>query len=479
MIGDDLGTLLSVGAFVIYCLAAWCIAQVIQSRRSPQSIVAWGISLLAFPLLTLPLYAVLGRNRFHGYVRAHRTVFAETSREARALEAVLQTHAVDPPEALAPFFATVRNITALPFTGDNAATLLINGEETYGSMLEAIASAQDYVLLQSYIVHDDFIGRRFRDALVARAAAGVAVYFLYDEIGCVRLPNRYLKVLRAGGVTVAGFKTTRGPGNRWQINFRNHRKILVVDGRSAYLGGLNIGDEYLHRNPRFGHWRDTHLRLAGPAVQMTQMAFLEDWYWADRTVPALSWLPQPSPGDGLPAVVVRTGPADAEASCALMVVQAFNSARRRLWVTAGYFVPDETIIRSLQLAALRGVDVRLLLPSKADIRSAWIASFATLPPLFEAGVKVFLYRDGVLHQKVILVDDMLASVSSVNLDNRSLHINFEIMAFVADPGFAAEVERMLEADFARAEAFTQRSLDAKPYLFRLTAKAVHLAAPLL
>jgi cardiolipin synthase A/B len=476
---ENLATLLALGGFVVYCLAAWCIAQVIQSRRAPQAIVAWGISLLTLPILAVPLYAVFGRNRFHGYVRAHRTAYTQTSAEARALDAVLAARSVEPPEGLAPLYATIRNLTALPFASGNSATLLIDGHETYGAMLEAIGAAQDYVLIQSYIVHDDGIGRRFRDALVSRAAAGVIVYFLYDEIGCVRLPGRYLQSLRDAGVLVAGFKTTRGPGNRWQINFRNHRKILVVDGHCAFLGGLNIGDEYLGRVKRLGPWRDTHLKLTGPSVQMTQMAFLEDWYWAERAVPVLRWQPEADPVEGVPAVVVRTGPADAEAVCELLHVQLFNSARTRLWVAEGYFVPDEPIIRALQLAALRGVDVRLMLPAKADIRTALLASFAYLPPLVDAGVKVFLYQDGVLHQKVVLVDDVLASVSSANLDNRSLHINFEITALIADKGFAATVERMLLADFAHCEAFTKEAFDRKPYWFRLACRAAHLAAPLL
>jgi cardiolipin synthase len=476
---ENVTALLGIGAFAVYCLAAWCIAQVLQSRRAPQAIVAWGISLLAFPVLAVPLYAVFGRNRFHGYVRAHRSAYTQTSAEARALDAMLAARAVEPPENLAALFMTIRNLTALPFAGGNRVSLLIDGKETYQAMLQAIAGAEDYVLCQSYIVHDDGIGRRFRDALLERASAGVTVYFLYDEIGCVRLPNSYLQALREGGVLVAGFKTTRGPGNRRQINFRNHRKILVVDGRCAFLGGLNIGDEYLGLIPRFGHWRDTHVKLSGPSVQMTQMAFLEDWYWAERAVPVLRWQPETDPVGSVPAVVVRTGPADAEAVCELMHVQAFNSAKSRLWVAAGYFVPDEPIIRALQLAALRGVDVRVMVAAKADIRTAWLASFAYLPRLIDSGIKVFLYQNGVLHQKVVLVDDDLASVSSANLDNRSLHINFEITALVADKGFAAEVERMLIADFAVSELFTREAFERKPYWFRLASRAAHLAAPLL
>lgn len=477
---ENLATLLGVGAFALYCLAAWCIAEVIQSSRTPQAISAWVIALLAFPLLAVPLFALFGRHRFHGYVRAHRTAYSQTSGEARALDAMLAARAVEPPPGLESLFATMRNLTTLPFVGGNTAKLLIDGDQTYAAMLEAIAGAQDYVLIQSYIVRNDRIGRDFRDALVARARAGVTVYFLYDEIGSVRLPNSYVEALRGAGVLVGGFKTTRTPGNRWQINFRNHRKILVVDGHCAFVGGLNIGDEYLGRIKRFGNWRDTHVRLTGPAVQMTQMAFVEDWFWAERAVPVLRWQADPEPeGGGMAAAVVRTGPADTEAVCALMHVQLFNSATSRLWVAAGYFVPDEPIIRALQLAALRGVDVRVLIPAKADIRTAWLASFTYLPGLVDSGIKVFMYQNGVLHQKVVLVDDALVSISSANLDNRSLHINFEITALIADRPFAAEVERMLINDFAQSDLFSIAAYQRKPYWFRLASRAAHLAAPLL
>lgn len=479
MIEHNLTILIGLATFAMYCLAAWAIVHAIQARRSPQSAVAWTIALMAMPVVALPAYLVFGRNKFHAYVEAHRSVFAETSSVAEDLNRQFASYATTLPDSLAPLHTTVASLTSMRFTRGNAAELLVDGERTYGAMLQAMTAATDYILLQSYIVRDDAIGGRFRDVLVARAQAGVKVYFLYDAIGSVRLPERYVAKLRAGGVIVAEFKTTRGPGLRWQINFRNHRKILVVDGRCAFVGGLNIGDEYLGRNKKIGPWRDTHVKLTGPAVQMAQMGFLEDWYWSERAVPELCWEPETAGANGSSAAVVHTGPADENSVCQLMHVQAFNAARERIWVAAGYFVPDEPVVCALQLAALRGVDVRVLIPARTDTRLARLASFAYLPRLLKTGVKVFHYLPGVMHQKVFLIDGELAGIGSANLDNRSLHINFEITAMIADPAFAETVEQMLLDDFTRSRQFDQADFDAEPYLFRLTTRAVNLIAPLL
>ncbi|MEZ5669191.1 MAG: cardiolipin synthase [Alphaproteobacteria bacterium] len=472
----DLAVLIAVA---VYAAAALCAVYAIHSSRTPQSAMAWSIALIAIPFVTIPLYLVFGRNRFYGYVRAHRSAIARASPQVRAILENLAGHAAPAPAPLAPLFETVRRLTGLPFSTGNTAEVLIDAEATYDRMIAAIEAAEDYVLLQSYIVRADTAGLRFRDALVARAAAGVRVHFLFDEIGSVRLPNGYLRTLRQAGIHVTGFKTARRLGTRWQINFRNHRKVLVVDGRTAFLGGLNIGDEYLGRNRRLGAWRDTHLRLTGPSVQMVQLAFAEDWFWAEQELPQLRWDAAPNPQGGATATVVRTGPADENPACELLHVEAFAAANRRLWIAVGYFVPDEPVMLALQRAALRGVDVRVLIPRKSDSRLAWIASFNYLPALMQAGVKVFHYTEGTMHQKVMLIDDRLAGVGSCNLDNRSLHINFEITALVADLAFAGDIERMLEADFARATQLRPSDLEDKSGWFWLLARAVNLAAPIL
>jgi cardiolipin synthase len=328
------------------------------------------------------------------------------------------------------------------------------------------------VLVQFYIVRDDTVGRRLRDALIEKARSGVRVHFLYDEIGCWKLPASYLDTMRDESIEVSGFKTTRGRRNRFQINFRNHRKLLIVDGRIGFIGGQNLGDEYLG-------YRDTHLRIDGPAAQHIQLTFLKDWFWATRQIPEISTAIQPAEADGRTVAIVNTGPADTTANCSVLFATLVNTARHRLWMTSPYFVPDDVMVRALQAAAIRGVDVRILLPGKADHRFVELASFTHYADMIDCGVRLFRYQDRFLHQKVVLVDNGLAGVGTVNLDNRALYLNFEATALVADESFAKKVEAMLHADLELCEPVDRAHFDEKPLRFQVAARIARLASPLL
>lgn len=440
--------------------------------RSSQAAIAWSIALVTIPIVTIWLYLVFGRSRFLGYVEALRMAEGEVGELVRDwLEAMAAHAAVLPPQTAA-VGEIQRRMTDVPFTGGNRVRLLIDGEATYAAMLEAIAEAQSYVLVQYYIVRDDGTGRRLRDALVEKAQAGVQVRFLYDEIGSAKLPQSYLDVMRRNGVVVTGFKTTRGRGNRFQINFRNHRKFLVVDGRIGFMGGLNLGDEYLQ-------YRDTHLRIEGPAAQHMQLTFAKDWYWATRQIPGVDADLQPRVAGDQAVAIADTGPADRGSHCSVLFLTMISSARRRLWIASPYFVPDDICVRALQAAALRGVDVRVLLPDKADQRLVELASFTYYTEMLDSGVKLFRFRDRFMHQKIIMVDDTLAGVGTVNFDNRSLYLNFEATALVADVPFVAEVHAMLERDLAQAKTVAPGDFSGRPLWFRFLARLARLTAPLL
>jgi cardiolipin synthase len=355
--------------------------------------------------------------------------------------------------------------------------LLVDGDATFDSILKGIDAAREYILIQFFIVHDDEIGREVKARLIRRAREGVRVYFLYDEVGSHDLPEAYKQELREADVEVYDFHTRKGPGNRFQLNFRNHRKVVVVDGRVAWVGGHNVGDEYLGRDPRFGHWRDTHLRIEGPSALGAQLSFAEDWYWATERRLDLDWTPQPSAGGDVPVLILPSGPADALETANLMFVHAINSAKERIWIASPYFVPDRPVVTALQLAGLRGVDVRILIPEKADHLGVWLAAYSYLDEFVGTGVEFYRYRDGFLHQKVVLIDDVVATVGTANFDNRSFRLNFEITALVADGDFAGEVERMLENDLAKSRRMDPREYDAKPWWFRFAVRLARLTAP--
>ena len=461
-----------IGLAIAEIVALLLVVDVVMRPRSSQGAIAWSVALVALPLLTIPLYLIFGRTRFQGYAEALREAEEHVGHHAVSWYSRMAATAAKPREDLEALESVVQRLTKLPFMRGNRVELLIDGEATYQAMLDAIESAESYVLVQFYIVRDDEVGRRLRNALIEKARTGVRVQFLYDEIGSLKLPESYLDSMRAESIEVSGFKTTRGWRNRFQINFRNHRKLLIVDGRVGFIGGHNLGEEYLG-------YRDTHLRIDGPAAQQIQISFVKDWYWANRVVADINMEIPPELPENQAVAIVNTGPADSMANCSVLFATLINMARQRVWISSPYFVPDDVSVRALQTAALRGVDVRVLLPDKADQRLVELASFTYYAAMMNCGVRLFRYRDRFMHQKVILVDDSLAGVGTVNLDNRSLYLNFEATALVADDGFVGQVAAMLHSDLEHCSAVDHGHFDNKPLPFRVAARIARLASPLL
>jgi cardiolipin synthase len=451
----------------------------IMHTRTEQGAIAWAISLVFVPYVAVPAYWFLGRSKFEGYVNARKLSEAVGDEQFGEIEAqVLPFRRA--PEHIDSSLRAAQRLADQPMLTGNAVTLLVDGQATFDSILAGIDAARDTLLFQFFIVKDDDIGREVQRRLIARAEAGVRVWFLYDELGSHQLPQAYLEELRAAGVAVSAFNTRKGPGNRFQVNFRNHRKVVVVDSKVAWVGGHNVGNEYLGRDPKFGHWRDTHVRIEGPAALGAQLSFFEDWHWATDELLPLRWEPNglttEAPADVL---ILPTGPADELESASLMFTHAINSARERIWITSPYFVPDQGVLHALQLAGLRGVDVRILIPDMPDHTLVYLAAFSYLEDAGRTGVRFFRYTDGFLHQKVMLIDDRVATVGTANFDNRSFRLNFEITAAVTgDQRFIGEVETMLEGDFDRAREVPSDELSSRPWWFRIAVQLARLTAPI-
>jgi cardiolipin synthase len=451
----------------------------VLKTRTSQGAIAWTIALVTMPVVAVPFYLVFGRSRFRGYVEAVRSQSIERIANIQQNLDRIRSFCSVLPGRWEGDLQVLNRLSRMPCTAGNHAQLLIDGVACFDAIFAAIATAQRYVLVQFYILRDDAVGRQFQAALLERARAGVQVFVLYDEIGSFSLPKRYLEALRSGGVKASAFQTTRGRANRFQLNFRNHRKVVVVDGRVAFTGGMNVGDEYLGRSPRFGHWRDTQIKLEGPSVQAVQAAWMADWYWATRSPPELEWDPAPSRRGDVPVFVLATGPADLDARLQLFFMQCLSVARHRAWFANPYFVPDGPVFETMRLAAMRGVDVRLLLPAKNDSKVIELASFSFLAAAERAGIKTLLYQEGFPHQKVMLIDDALSSVGSANLDNRSMRLNFELTTLVVDRDFATQVQTMLEHDFARARLVTAAQVDGRGWPYRFAVRAARLLSPIL
>jgi cardiolipin synthase len=451
----------------------------VMSVRTPQGSIAWAVSLVAVPYLAVPAYWVFGRNKFHGYVLAHQSELESLSAIIRQANRNLANEAVDDSDPRGTVLAA-ETLARSPLTSGNAADLLIDGHQTFESIFKGIDAAQQYVLVQFYIVRDDQLGRKLQEKLISAANRNVKVLFLYDEIGSLGMSPAYRQRFSDAGIEVRPFHSRKGLGNRFQLNFRNHRKTVVVDGKVAWIGGHNVGDEYVGRDPKFGAWRDTHVRIEGPAAIGAQLAFVEDWRWASDTMPAeLNWVPTRSKNADMRALIIPTGPADRMETSSLVFAGAINSARERIWIASPYFVPDDAIVQALQLAGLRGVDVRILIPEKSDNVLVTLAAYSFFDQAKEAGVKFYRYQTGFLHQKVVLVDESLATVGTSNFDNRSFRLNFEITAAIADPDFAKEVESMLETDFANSRLMERDEYDQKPLWFKFAVRSSRLAAPIL
>ena len=449
----------------------------IMGVRTSQGAIAWAISLITFPYLAIPAYWIFGRSKFNGYVTARRMHSAQVQMEAARFAARLAERnliARPDPERL----LLVEKLAKLPFTSGNDAELLVNGDATFASIFEGISRAKNYVLVQFYIIHDDGVGRELKARIMERVRAGVRCLLLYDEIGS-DLPSAYCEELKGAGVAMLPFQSTKGKANRFQINFRNHRKIVVVDGHEAWVGGLNVGDEYRGLDPKFGFWRDTHLHMAGPVVQCVQVVFVEDWHWASGEIAQdLNWDPQPAASKTSRSMLcLPTGPADTLENCTLFFLHVISLSKQRLWIASPYFVPDEQFISALQLAALRGVDVRILIPDKADNLLVQYSAWSYLDDLEAAKIKVYRYTKGFMHHKVVLVDDEYCMVGTANFDNRSFRLNFEITMAFADRDFTAQVAAMLAQDIADARLVRTGELQEHGFWFRLAVRAARLTAP--
>ena len=446
--------------------------------RTPQSAIAWAGVLVVLPIIGIPLFLVFGESRFAGYLLASASP-AGPLRDAmqaiiRHLDGYKTTcHGIfNEPARMA------ENLSRLPATGSNHVQLLIDGTATFDSIFQSIDEATESIWVQFFIIHDDRLGHTLADKLTAAARRGVQCRVLYDQVGSKRLASSWAENLRREGISVEAFITNRQFGRNFQINFRNHRKLVITDSRVAFLGGLNVGDEYMGWSRRFGPWRDTHLRIEGPAVAGFQLSFLEDWnYTTDEIAPLR--LPSPSLTHGGEATIfpIASGPAENWSICPAVYLSTIHSATRRLWIASPYFVPSSPLFYAICHAAIRGVDVRIILPRMADHTLPWLSSFTYYPKLREAGVKVWRYEPGFMHQKVLLADDDMALIGSINFDYRSFMLNFELSAAVQDKKFAADVEAMLLADFDRSRPENLRAFEDGSLLFRLKCRAAALMSP--
>lgn len=455
------------------------IFHVLRAGRTSEGTVAWSITLALIPLVALPCYWIFGSRTYRGYIEAMRRSIRRHQEEVHLFHEGQSRYEV-PDVSKTEAMRIAEKIGPFRFTQGNDVRLLIDGEVTFQAIFEAIDAAKSYILIQSFIINSDPLGQELFEKLYHKARSGVRIYLLFDEVGSRKLWHSDRQKLIQSGIHIRPF-IRHGSWFKWfRINFRNHRKIVVVDGETAFVGGHNIGDEYIHRHRKLTPWRDTHIQLWGPSVQLLQSIFAVDWSWVDGDfMESLCWEPAPGKNAEKQALILPSGPIDLRERGTLYIINAIQSAKDRIWLTSPYLVLDESILVSLEMAVLRGVDVRILTTRMIDHFIVQIAGWVYIDRLVRAGVQIFRYTGGFMHQKVFVVDDDLASIGTVNLDNRSLRLNFEVSALFADREFTLAVAEMLEADFSQSEPVSRSAFRNRSILFQFAAQIARLFSPLL
>lgn len=422
---------------------------VLLDNRDPSSTIAWLMVLVILPVVGIFLYLYIGRNH-----RKKETFIKKSKEDYIILNNLLKEQVSfadynpmfkrDSGDIRGKVMPLLLNNTRAPVTVNNKVKVLQNGEATFTEMLNAINNARDHVHIEYFIIKDSHIGRKFQRALIKKAREGLEVRLIYDAVGSIRLKKSFIRPLEEAGVQVRSFLPVSLPFFGSRLNYRNHRKILVVDGKIGFVGGLNIGDEYLGRNKKMGFWRDTHLKIEGEAVYVLQGIFLADWYFiSNEAIDGFKYFPSQGYCGETVVQIASSGPDSYWASIHQAYFSAINGAKERVYITTPYLVPDEGILLALKVAALRGVDVKLLLPIKPDHRTVFWASKSHFEELLEAGVKIYQYEKGFVHGKVFIVDNNFVSIGTANLDIRSFKLNFEVNAFIYDK----EVNYSLARDF--------------------------------
>lgn len=429
---------------------------VLNKKEQPVSTVAWILAIVLLPYFGGILYLFFGINRVERRKRHRRKTMKE--RLSRDLPRIGQYEVPVPAEfseSQRQLEKLLRNCECPGLTNGNTIEILDDTNIITRRIEEAIISARKSIHIQFYIWQPDEIGKRLRDLLIERAQAGVQVRFLYDQIGSMRLKHAFLKPMLDAGVQVASFLPGLSFRERWSFNLRNHRKLVVSDGRIGLTGGMNIGDEYLGRDKSFGRWRDTHLQVEGPAVLQLEQVFAEDWFYAtgkELTTPEFFPVPDTS-GDTI-AQVVHGGPDSDDPTFHMMMFAAINVARSRIRLTTSYFVPTPALVTALSAAALRGVDVQIIAPGKSAHVVTIFAARSYYDTLLHAGCQLHEFKKGMMHAKTLTIDDDWAFVGSPNFDARSLLLNFEIGVAMYGTKPVTELTRQFDRDLEHCRLMT-------------------------
>ena len=463
--------------YFVVTLAA--ILAVLMDDRQPSKTLAWLMVLAFLPILGIVIYFFFGRNTRKEKLISQRSLDQLTKRSM--LEFAEQKNLKIPDEQSALIKLFLNQNWALPFK-DNTVDIFTNGYDFFHSLLRDIGKARHHVHIDSYIFNDDALGHMVADALMAKAQQGVEVRVVYDDVGCWKVSNDFFEQMREAGIEVHSFMPVKFPAFTGKVNYRNHRKLCIVDGKTGYIGGMNIATRYIQgRNGQ--DWRDTHLRIRGGAVYGIQKAFLVDWYFVDRTlVSSRRYYPELSekPKNDCLIQIVTSSPISQWPDIMQGYVRILMQAKRYVYMATPYFLPTESVLFAIRTAALAGVDVRIMIPYKTDAKVVEWASRSYVKQTVESGVKVYLYKAGFNHSKLLVSDDALCTVGSTNIDFRSFENNFEANAFIYDQKMSRRLKEVFLQDVRDSVMLEDvKDLGRRSYFKQLWESLIRLVSPLL
>lgn len=470
--------IVAVLAFRLVYLAVilFTIVIVLLDNRNPVKTMAWILVLVFLPVVGLAFYFFFGRNTRKERLISKKGFSRLSKRPMAEYQAQEALGDFTGRNQLIPFFHRVSN--ALPFEG-NDVQVFTDGYSMYQELFRRIAKAKHHIHLEFYIFENDAVGRLLRDLLIDKAREGVSVRLLYDDVGCWDVNPMFYDEMLCEGIEVRSFLKVRFPQFTSKVNYRNHRKLAIIDGKVGFIGGMNIALRYLKGVP-WGVWRDTHICLKGKAVYGIQTAFLTDWFAVDRTLlTSAQYFPKMDSVGTSVAQIVTSDPVGEWHDIMLGLVKAISCAQRYIYVETPYFLPTEQVMAAFQTAALSGVDVRLMIPKKADAFITHKGTMSYLDELMKSGVKVYFYRAGFLHSKLWVADDEWASVGSTNLDFRSFEHNFEANAFFYDEKTVCTLKEIFLEDMKKCMTLSQKIWDKRSFKNKIVESAVRLLAPLL
>ncbi|MCT4563408.1 MAG: cardiolipin synthase [Maledivibacter sp.] len=462
------------------------IAIIFLERKKPTVTWAWIIVLLVLPDIGFILYLLFSQNL------SNKKIFKLKEEETRLIDLLkneeiylLKNNQINfKDKSMARYqdmiYMNLINDNAF-FTQDNDIEIFTDGKAKFDELLGSIKKAKHHIHMLYFIIKNDSISKQILNALIEKAKEGVEVRLLYDAMGSQVIPRKILRELEAAGGKYAAFFPSKIPYINFKLNYRNHRKIVVIDGKYGFIGGFNVGDEYLGLNKKMGYWRDTHLKVKGSAVLNIQTRFMLDWRYASReNIKNLTEYYSAVASTGNAGIqIVSSGPDSKEEQIKYGYIKMINSAKESVYVQTPYFIPDDTILEALKIAALSGVDVRIMIPNKPDHIFVYWATYSYIGELLKAGTRAYIYDKGFLHAKTVVVDGKIASVGTANVDIRSFKLNFEVNAFIYDTDIAGELKTIFEKDINDCKEITNKIYSKRSNIIKIKESISRLLSPIL